>query len=224
MIERFAEAVTRLGGLIVRDEIRDIEVDETGPVALLGSGGRYPVRRLVLSAGVWSKRFARTLGVSVPMIAQRGYNATLPASPETLQLPIKSEDRNILLTPMRNGIRVTGIAEIADPSLPPTPALVDKIVGHARAVLPGVTSQPMEPWMGNRPCTPDSLPVIGRSPRYPGAILAFGHGHLGLGLGAITGQVVSELLRQGESSIDLSPFRPDRFRLMRRSLQEEVAS
>jgi D-amino-acid dehydrogenase len=113
---------------------------------------------------------------------------------------------------MQNGIRVTGIAEIADPDIAPTPGLVDRIVAHARRLLPDLATDPIEPWMGSRPCTPDSLPVIGASPRFPSAILAFGHGHLGLGLGAITGRVVSELLTTGRSSVDLEPFRPDRFR------------
>lgn len=224
LIERFAETLVRLGGEIVRDEIRDIEIGPEGPVALRGSERIYPVHRLVLSAGVWSKRFAKRLGANVPMIAHRGYNATLPAAPDTLRLPIKSEDRSILLTPMLNGIRVTGIAEIADPALPPTSGLVDRIVRHARAVLPAVDAEPVDPWMGNRPCTPDSLPVIGPSPRYPAAIFAFGHGHLGLGLGAITGRIVSELLTKGRPSVDLTPFRANRFRLTDRRASGKAAA
>ena len=197
MITRFTEAFVALGGDVVREEIRDIEIGPNGPTALIGATRTHPVERMVLAAGIGSGRLAKRLGAQVPMIAHRGYNATLPVPADTLRLPVKSEDRNILLTPMQNGIRVTGIAEIADPALPPTPGLVDRIVKHARAVLPEVNANPVEPWMGSRPCTPDSLPVIGPSPRFRSAVLAFGHGHLGLGLGAISGRVVSELLTEG---------------------------
>jgi D-amino-acid dehydrogenase len=212
MVNRFVDTFVALGGEIVRDDVRDIELGPSGPTSLCGIENSYPVDRLVLSAGIGSGRFANKLGAHVPMIAQRGYNTTFPVLPNTLSLPVKSEDRNILLTPMQNGIRVTGIAEIAAPGAPPTPGLIDRIVAHTRHVLPDLETEPIEPWMGSRPCTPDSLPVIGASPRFPSAILAFGHGHLGFGLGAITGRVVSELLTTGRPSVDLAPFRPDRFR------------
>jgi D-amino-acid dehydrogenase len=213
MIERFVEAFVALGGQLVQDEIREVEIGSDGPTRLRGAVGDYPIDHLVISAGIGSTRFVRQLGANVPMIAHRGYNATLVVAPDTLRVPVKSEDRKIILTPMKDGIRITGIAEIADPDSPPTSGLVDRIVAHARALMPGVEADAVRPWMGSRPCTPDSLPVIGRSPRFRSVVFAFGHGHLGLGLGAITGRLVSEILTSGVPSVDLTPFRPDRFRI-----------
>jgi D-amino-acid dehydrogenase len=213
MIERFVEAFVALDGEIVTDEVREVELGLDGPARIRGAAGDYPIDHLVVSAGIGSTRFARQLGANVPMIAHRGYNATLPVSPDTLRVPVKSEDRKVILTPMTDGIRITGIAEIADPDSPPTPGLVDRIVAHARSLLPGVEAEAVRHWMGSRPCTPDSLPVIGRSSKFRTVVFAFGHGHLGLGLGAITGRLVSELLTSGVPSVDLTPFRPDRFRI-----------
>jgi D-amino-acid dehydrogenase len=65
--------------------------------------------------------------------------------------------------------------------------------------------------MGFRPSMPDSLPVIGASPKVPNAFLAFGHGHLGLTLGARTGRLIAELVAGRTPFLDMAPYRADRF-------------
>jgi glycine/D-amino acid oxidase-like deaminating enzyme len=58
---------------------------------------------------------------------------------------------------------------------------------------------------------PDTLPVIGRAPHHGNVVLAFGHGQIGMTLGATTGQLVAELVTHEKPSVDLAPFRPERF-------------
>jgi D-amino-acid dehydrogenase len=58
---------------------------------------------------------------------------------------------------------------------------------------------------------PDSLPVIGPSPKHPGLYFAFGHGHLGLTGAATTGRIIADLAAGLPSAIDIAPFRIDRF-------------
>lgn len=65
--------------------------------------------------------------------------------------------------------------------------------------------------MGHRPCLPDSLPVIGPSPAFPQVFYAFGHGHLGLTMAAITGRLVADLVAGRAPPIDMAPYRADRF-------------
>lgn len=211
MIERFAEAFVRAGGVIVREDIQDMDIGVDGPTGLVGRGGTLPVRRMVVAAGLWSTPLAAKLGADVPMISHRGYHAMLKQPAEPLRLPVKSEDRKIVLTPMQHGLRITGIAEVAPAALPPAPKHHASIIGSATKVVPALDGSSESTWMGNRPCTPDSLPVIGQSPRYASSYLAFGHGHMGLGLGAITGRLVAELVTQGKASVDLTPFRAERF-------------
>lgn len=211
LVARFAQNFRERGGVLVNDEIRDIELGPFGPIRLIGTAASYPLRRLVIASGIDSATLTGKLGARAPMIAHRGYNLTLRGA--ELQLPVKSEDRKIVLTPMRDGIRVTGIAEIAPPARPPTPGYGARLLGHAQAVVPGLYADVAEPWVGSRPCTPDSLPVLGRCPRFPGVVYAYGHGHLGLGLGAVTGRIVTQLLLGEQPLVDLRPYRPDRFRL-----------
>jgi D-amino-acid dehydrogenase len=82
---------------------------------------------------------------------------------------------------------------------------------HAEALVPGLKDRTVSEWMGPRPSHPDSKPVIGRSPRYANVWFAFGHDHIGLALSGITGKLVAELVAGRPASIDLTPFRPDRF-------------
>jgi D-amino-acid dehydrogenase len=65
--------------------------------------------------------------------------------------------------------------------------------------------------MGFRPSLPDTLPVIGRSPTSARVIYAFGHGHLGLTQCAATAQLVCDLALGNAPSIDMHPYRAERF-------------
>ena len=64
---------------------------------------------------------------------------------------------------------------------------------------------------GRVPRIPNSKPVIGRSPRHRNVFFAFGHDHLGLTMAGITGKLVAELATGKPTTVDLAPFRPDRF-------------
>ena len=81
----------------------------------------------------------------------------------------------------------------------------------AKKYLPGLNIEGGTEWMGHRPSTPDSLPVIGRATRYENVIYAFGHGHLGLTGSATTGRVVAGIICEKGPRSDLTPFRIERF-------------
>jgi len=210
MIEAFARHFQAIGGTILRGEVRDIAVrDEGGEIVL--ADRRLSFSKVVLAAGFWSRDLARRLGTRVPLEVQRGYHVVLPTSGHNAPMPMKSEDRKIIITPMAAGMRVTGVAEFAHPDAPATPGRHQALADHARALMPDLEDSVADPWIGSRPCTPDSLPVLDRSPRHRSVFFAFGHGHLGLGLGAISGRLMSELILNGKPSIDLAPYRATRF-------------
>ncbi len=94
---------------------------------------------------------------------------------------------------------------------PPRWDLSLRILDDARALLPGLTGDVETKWYGHRPATPDGLPVIGRSPVHRNAYFAFGHGHVGLGTGAITGKLLARLIAGKPTEVDLTPFRAERF-------------
>jgi glycine oxidase len=80
----------------------------------------------------------------------------------------------------------------------------------AADLLPGLVEFALtETLAGLRPGTPDNAPIIGRLPT--GVIVATGHFRNGVLLTPITADAVVDLITQGESDLDLHPFRPERF-------------
>jgi len=81
---------------------------------------------------------------------------------------------------MEEGVRVGGTVEIGGLTRPPDlrrAALLERI---ARESFPSLANVVPTTWMGHRPCTPDSLPVVGPAKGMAGLWLAVGHGHLGM--------------------------------------------
>ena len=135
----------------------------------------------------------------------------LPEPGVRLRQPVMWSDRKVIATPMEHGLRISGIAEHAGLDAPPDYRLADLVVERARELIPALRSEGASRWMGHRPSTPDSLPVIGRAPKHPSVLLAFGHGHTGLTLGAITGKLIAEMAANRPTSVDVTPYGPERF-------------
>jgi D-amino-acid dehydrogenase len=123
-------------------------------------------------------------------------------------------DVHSALTPHRSGVRLVGYDELASISAPADPRLPKRLIRSAQKVYPELRVDGASFWMRRRPSTPDSLPVIGRVPRFENTYLAFGHGHKGLCMGAITGKLVQELMDDAPTTVDLTPFRPTRFHVV----------
>jgi len=199
------------GGTFERFEVAGFDPGTDGPCALLGSGRRLPVERVVLAAGVHSRDLAARLGVAVPLESQRGYHVHFPDPGLAPRMPVMSGEYKFFVTPMADGLRNAGTVEIAGLEAPPTPARIEALVRHTRRMYPRVNLTGMRSWMGHRPCTPDSLPVIGPVPGSPRVLLAFGHGHTGLCGAAPTARLVADLIAGREPFIDPYPYRPTRF-------------
>lgn len=209
----YVEAIHARDGEFVQDSVRRFEFGEDGRVArIVTERGIHPVDVLVLAAGAWSRPLARQLGVSVPLDTERGYHLNLAADDEArLTRPVVVGGPQFVLAPMQDGIRLTAGVELAGLHAPPDFRRIKGLLPLARAALPGLTGEITREWMGHRPSTPDSKPVIGPVPDLRDAYLAFGHGHMGLGLSAVTGALIADLVAGRSPAAPLAPFLPERF-------------
>lgn len=176
--------------------------------------GAIDVDAVVVAAGAFSGPLAEQLGVRVPLDTERGYHVTLKSPSVTPRVPLLEAEGKWFATPMAAGLRLAGTVEFAGLDAAPNWRRADALVAQLPNLLPTLSHEAAgdaERWMGRRPSLPDSRPVIGLSPRFVNAVLAFGHAHVGLTSAAMTGRLVAELLRGERASIDLSPFAPDRF-------------
>lgn len=199
------------GGEVVRAKVQDIALGEKGPTHLTTEKGALPVENLVVAAGAHSKAFVTRLGSFVPLDSERGYHMTIAEPGIGVRGGVISGDHKIAIVQLACGIRVTGSAELACLDAPPNFRRAERLLPIARRLLPALATQGATVWMGHRPSTPDSLPVIGRSPVHRNVFFAFGHNHSGLTLAAITGRIVSDLISERSPELPLDPFDVDRF-------------
>ena len=168
--------------------------------------------RVVLAAGPWSARLARQLGDRLPLIGERGYNTTFPrdAFPSLERLMFFAAD-GFVISPIADGIRVGGASEIARLERAPNFARSRAMVRRARQLVSGLQESAGEEWMGIRPTTPDTLPIIGYSRASRRIVYATGHGHLGLTLASSTASLVTDLVLGRRPPVDVEALAPDRF-------------
>jgi D-amino-acid dehydrogenase len=182
------------------------------------SAGQLRAGTIVLAAGVWAAELARSAGVFVPLIAGKGHHIELDPADGDPQVPLLLHETRLSVTPFADRLRIAGRVELtgAEPAVDPRQA--GAIRRDATRALPGLAGRRvLRTWAGLRPCTPDGLPVIGRSERAPGIVFATGHAMKGVSLAPVTARLVAELAAGEPPSHDLTPFSPDRFRpLLRR--------
>lgn len=211
LVEVLVRAVLARGGALRRVEAHGFDIGPEGPRAVLTSEGPIPCSAVVVAAGAWSKSLAAQLGAAVPLDTERGYHVQYAAPGVAPRLPIYSTERGIVATPLEHGLRVGGTVELGGLKAPPNWGRAEVLRRQAKRWFPGLQTAETSRWMGFRPSMPDSLPVIGRAPRFANTILAFGHGHCGMMMGARTGQLVTALLAGRDPGIDMKAYDPQRF-------------
>lgn len=211
LVTAFAERFVADGGAIERADIRALTLEGGRPLLRCGDGSAMQPDKVVIAAGAWSRPLAAMAGSNVPLDTERGYHVTLPNSAVNLEHPLVLFDRKFAITPMSSGLRLAGTVEFAGLMAPPNPVRARAMLDQVKAIFPRIETQGASEWLGFRPSMPDSLPVIGASRLSPSVLLAFGHGHLGLTLGPVTGRIIAALAAGTQPEIEVAPFRPDRF-------------
>ncbi len=199
------------GGALINERAMKLIPQDGGWMVMTNTANRT-TPHVVLATGAWSRQLLDPLDVKVALETERGYHAMI-FDPEVLpSLPISNKTRAFGVTPMEDGLRVAGTVEIAGLEAPPNEDRAKVLVQHAKRMFPGLTGEKVRYWMGFRPSTPDSLPILGAAPARPGLHLAFGHGHFGMTGGPPSGRLVARMITGQAPGIDPAPYAAQRFR------------
>ncbi|MNF23864.1 D-amino acid dehydrogenase small subunit [compost metagenome] len=214
--EGFIAALTQSfvdqGGVRVRDQVKRIdELADRASGVTLASGDRLPAQQVVVAAGTGSRQFFAQLGASIPLAGIAGYQALLPNPGVEIRHSVIYADGGFCFSPMTRGLQIGGTIEFAGPNAEPNFKRADIILEKAKRILPELQTGDFEYGVGYRPFLPDTKPVIDRSSRLANVFMAFGHGQLGLTLGATTGRLIADLIAGRTPAQDLGPFRANRF-------------
>lgn len=189
-------------------------------VKLIPIGGRYrvlasvsdtEVDKVVVASGAWTPQLLQPLDLKLPLEAERGYHVEMRGASIELKVPILHRDRAIGAITMEGGLRVAGTVEIGGLSRPPNERRGEALQRQAEALLPGLRFERSAMWMGHRPSTPDSVPILSGVEAHPGLYVASGHGHTGITAGAVSGRLMSEIVLKQPTLIDAAPYRISRF-------------
>lgn len=199
------------GGRVIRAEVEDV-VRADGHVTGVRAGGEtLPCDAVVLTAGVWSGPLARKLGYKIPLEAERGYHVELWEPSYMPRSPMMITSGKFVATPMKGRLRLAGVVELGGTKAGFSRAPLELLKQNIATAFPDLEWKHMTEWMGFRPSTPDSIPVIGELPGLKGAYTGFGHQHIGLTAGPKTGRLLAKMIAGRQPNLDMTAYDPSRF-------------
>jgi len=167
----------------------------------------------VVALGSYTPLLLKKIGISLPVYPAKGYSVTVPTggSAGAPKVALIDDERKIVYSRLGDRLRIAGTAELAGYDLDLREERSHSVLNAAVKLFPhcGDISK-AEFWTGLRPTTPDSVPVVGKTP-FRNMVLNTGHGTLGWTMSAGTGRVVADVVGGREPDIDLNGLGLDRF-------------
>ncbi|MEM9278069.1 MAG: FAD-dependent oxidoreductase [Pseudomonadota bacterium] len=199
------------GGEIRIAEITDIRIENGKAIGVELQGGMLDADQIVVTMGAWSGKLAKRLGAKIPVEAERGYHVEFVGADVQLSCPVMITPKKFAMTSMNGRLRCAGIVEFGGLEAGPSRAPFELIKRNAKEIFPDMKYERIDEWMGHRPSTPDSLPLVGAFRNVPNVWAGFGHQHLGLTGGPKTGRWLAQMISGDKPNVDMAPYSPDRF-------------
>lgn len=208
----------RRGGRILKTRATGFDIAGGRLRAVRTEQGDVPCAHAVVAAGIGSGALARQSGDRVPLIAERGYHVVIRDCPVRPEISLMLAEGKLAVASTPAGLRLAGQVELAAPDAPANWDRARILLHFAKRMFPqasaAIENGDHDMWMGNRPSTPDALPVIGKASGCADIVHAFGHAHFGMSMSPATARLVADLVTDGQPAIDPAPYSPRRFRLV----------
>jgi len=198
--------------LKTNEEVLEISTSAGLITAITTSKASYNVDEVVLAAGSWSGRISKQLAVNLPLQAGKGYSINVK-KPTGISIPAVLMEAKAAVTPMQGFTRFAGTMEFSGINDTIRKERVEAIAKAAKSYYPEIEismEDKANAKSGLRPVSPDGLPYIGRSIAYSNLVYATGHAMMGWSLGPATGKLISEIIDNKKTAMDIAPFNPDR--------------
>ena len=196
-------------GKFLKINIQSLNIEEEKPV-LKTEVQSFSFDKVVIACGAFSKKLTDNLNEKIPLDTERGYHVHFKDCEHLISRPVVFANRGFGITPMEQGLRVVGTVEFGGLNNPLSKSRIRNLINGAKYMLDGLPEHEDE-WLGFRPSLPDFLPVIGPSKNYKNVFYCFGHNHLGWTLGAISGKIVSKMIANENTNLNLEPYSSKRF-------------
>ena len=197
-------------GKFLKLNVQELNFDDDKPV-IRSDVQRFVFDKLVIACGAFSKRLTDKLHENIPLDTERGYHVHFKDCDHLISRPVVYLNRGFGMTPMEQGLRVVGTVEFGGLDNPLSKSRIKNLIINAKDMLDGLPEHEDE-WLGFRPSLPDLLPVLGPSKNYKNVFYSFGHNHLGWTLGAISGKIISKMIANESTNLNLSAYSSSRFK------------
>ena len=209
VLQKLFDLFIQKGGRFLKYDVKDLNFDDEKPV-IRTEVQRYIFDKVIIACGAFSKKFSDDLYENIPLDTERGYHVHFKNYQHLISRPVVFSNRGFGMTPMEQGLRVVGTVEFGGLKNPPSKSRIKNLIDNAKFMLDDLPEHEDE-WLGFRPTLPDFLPVIGPSKNYKNVFYSFGHHHLGWTLGAISGKIVSKMITEEKTNLNLKPYSSSRF-------------
>ncbi|MDC1246254.1 FAD-binding oxidoreductase [Pelagibacteraceae bacterium] len=206
---RLYDLFLKKGGKFLKMNIKDINFNDEKPV-IKAETQSFLFDKIVIACGSFSKKLTDNLDEKIPLDTERGYHVHFKDCDHLLSRPVIFQNRGFGITPMEQGLRVVGTVEFGGLDNPLSKSRVKNLINNAKYMM-GDLPEHEDEWLGFRPTLPDYLPVIGPSKKYKNVFYCFGHHHLGWTLGPISGKIISGMIAEENTNLDLKPYSSLRF-------------
>ena len=196
-------------GKFLKLNIQDITFNNEKPT-IKSEAQQFIFDRVVIACGAFSKKLTDKLDEKIPLDTERGYHIHFKGCEHLISRPVVFQNRGFGMTPMQQGLRVVGTVEFGGLENPASKGRIKNLINNAKYLLDGLPEHEDE-WLGFRPTLPDYLPVIGPSKNYKNIFYSFGHHHLGWTLAAISGKMISNMIADKKTNLNLEPYSSKRF-------------
>eukprot|EP00667_Euglena_gracilis_P009950 EG_transcript_10124 len=211
LLQALQTTLQRLGGTVLSSPVLDVRVAGGTPEIVTGAG-TFTARLLVVAPEDHAARYAAALGDRIPLQDSVTHSEEWRVD-GALGRPLVLPERSVAICPSNAGVVASSFvlsprgkaAKLREEGMPPA------LEAAITAVFSGGKVESVRRWENLSCTTPDSLPVIGRSPRHEAVVYACGHGELAFGAAAVTSRLAWEAATGRTPSIPLEPYRPERF-------------
>ena len=211
ILKKIFELFIKKGGKFIKEDVKSIRQSGINQTIIKTDLKEYKFEKSVIACGAFSKKLTDQLGEKIPLDTERGYHVHFKGMEKLINRPVIFLDRGFGMTPMNQGLRAVGTVELGGLDNPISKKRIQYVINCAKELLPQLKDHDDE-WLGFRPTLPDFLPVLGPSEKNKNIIYAFGHQHLGWTLGAITGKIISGIVANEKTNLDLSAYSASRFK------------
>ena len=198
------------GGKFIQNDITSLKQVNDNQTIIKSEKEEYIFEKTVIASGAFSKNLTDQLEENIPLDTERGYHVHFKGMEHLISRPVIFLDRGFGLTPMNQGLRAVGTVELGGLKNSLSKKRIDYLLRCSKELLPQLEIHEDE-WLGFRPTLPDFLPVMGPSKNYKNIFYCFGHHHLGWTLGPISGKIVSGMMSNENTNLDLKLYSSHRF-------------